>query len=175
MTDPVQRAKDITQPPAAVDEVVAWHIQHKDGLVALRQPDSVDWEMREQAEADGLIFRPLVFGDKEAAAAVEAKDAEIEALKAEAAAQRTRADAMAGEAIKHEARADQAAAVYGLAARLVDELDALVSESDGVSGLHLNGNLAPWEELLPGGRFECLSSLDELREALTAQQQEPTT
>ena len=32
--------------------------------------------------------------------------AEIEALKAEVAAQRTRADAMAGEAIKHEARAE---------------------------------------------------------------------
>ena len=38
-----------------------------------------------------------------------AKDAEIEALKAEVAAQRTRADAMAGEAIKHEARADRLA------------------------------------------------------------------
>lgn len=40
------------------------------------------------------------------AAAVEAKDAEIEALRVEVAAQRTRADAMAGEAIKHEARAE---------------------------------------------------------------------
>ena len=69
----------------------------------------------------------------------------------------------------------QPAAVEGLAARLVDELDGLVSESDGVSGLHLNGDVASWDELLPGGRFERLSSLDELREALTAQHQEPTT
>jgi hypothetical protein len=70
--------------------------------------------------------------------------------------------------------AQQPAAVDGLAARLVDELDGLVSESDGVSGLHLNGDVATWEELLPGGRFERLSSLDELREALAAaQQQQP--
>lgn len=34
---------------------------------------------------------------------------EIDALRAEVAAQRTRADAMAGEAIKHEARAEQLA------------------------------------------------------------------
>lgn len=38
-----------------------------------------------------------------------AKDAETETLKAEVAAQRTRADAMAGEAIKHEARAERLA------------------------------------------------------------------
>lgn len=67
--------------------------------------------------------------------------------------------------------AQQSAAVDGLAARLVDELDGLVGESYGVSGLHLNGDVAPWDELLPGGRFERLSSLDELRAALAAQQQ----
>ena len=38
---------------------------------------------------------------------IAAKDAEIEALRADLAAQRARADAMAGEAIKHEARAEQ--------------------------------------------------------------------
>jgi hypothetical protein len=69
------------------------------------------------------------------------------------------------------ALARQPAAVDGLAARLVDELDGLVGESYGVSGLHLNGDVAPWDELLPGGRFERLSSLDELRAALAAQQQ----
>lgn len=56
--------------------------------------------------------------------------------------------------------------VHDLAALLVDELDGLVGESDGVSGLHLNGDVATWDELLPGGRFERLSSLDELRAAL---------
>lgn len=44
-------------------EVVAWHIQHPDGLVALRKPESVDDNMRVQATADGLTVRPLVFGD----------------------------------------------------------------------------------------------------------------
>jgi uncharacterized protein YoaH (UPF0181 family) len=77
--------------------------------------------------------------------------------------------------IEQQALAQQPAAVNGLAARLVDELDGLVSESDGVSGLHLNGDVATWEELLPGGRFECLSSLDELREALASAQQQQQT
>ena len=65
--------------------------------------------------------------------------------------------------------------VHDLAAKLVDELDGLVGESVGVSGLHLNGDVATWDEILPGGRFERLSSLDELRAALAAQYQEPTT
>jgi hypothetical protein len=30
----------------------------------------------------------------------------------------------------------------------------LINGSYGVSGLHLNGDIAPWEELLEGGRFE---------------------
>ena len=30
----------------------------------------------------------------------------------------------------------------------------LIDESEGVAGLHLNGDLAPWSELTDGGRFE---------------------
>lgn len=30
----------------------------------------------------------------------------------------------------------------------------LISESYGVAGLHLNGDVEPWEGLLEGGRFE---------------------
>ena len=33
-------------------------------------------------------------------------------------------------------------------------VSTLINESDGVAGLHLNGDIAPWEELLEGGRFE---------------------
>lgn len=44
---------------------------------------------------------------------------------------------------------------------LAREVWDLVAESQGVAGLHLNGDIAPWEELLPGGRFERLSSLPE--------------
>jgi hypothetical protein len=48
-------------------------------------------------------------------APVGVEDAEIETLKAEVAAQRTRSDAMTGEAIKHEARAERLAeALRGL-------------------------------------------------------------
>ena len=31
---------------------------------------------------------------------------------------------------------------------------ALIDESKGVTGLHLNGDIAPWDELRTGGRFE---------------------
>jgi len=30
----------------------------------------------------------------------------------------------------------------------------LIKESEGVAGLHLNGDMAPWSDLLEGGRFE---------------------
>ncbi len=30
----------------------------------------------------------------------------------------------------------------------------LIDDSDGVGGLHLNGDFAPWSELQRGGRFE---------------------
>ena len=39
-------------------------------------------------------------------------------------------------------------------AEVVEAVNALIESSEGVAGLHLNGDLAPWEELLAGGRFE---------------------
>jgi hypothetical protein len=33
-------------------------------------------------------------------------------------------------------------------------INDLIGESDGVAGLHLNGEIATWGELLEGGRFE---------------------
>lgn len=59
------------------------------------------------------------------------------------------------------------------AAALLRELDDLVGESGGVFGLHQNGDPSPWDELLPGGRFERLSSTQALREALDAQAERP--
>jgi len=38
--------------------------------------------------------------------------------------------------------------------RALDAVQDLMDESDGVAGLHRNGDLAPWGELLEGGRFE---------------------
>ena len=69
------------------------------------------------------------------------------------------------------------------AAQFADDLDALVGESEGIAGLHLNGDVAPWDEVLPGGRYETwLGSLDELDAAIravregqsTAARQEPS-
>lgn len=49
---------------------------------------------------------------------------------------------------------------------LYDDITRLMSESEGVAGLHLNGNVAPWGELDKGGRFERLSHLTEARELI---------
>jgi hypothetical protein len=46
--------------------------------------------------------------------------------------------------------------------KLADDVFDLISESNGVCGLHLNGDVATWDELMKGGRFEeWLSSLDD--------------
>lgn len=33
-------------------------------------------------------------------------------------------------------------------------VNGLISDSRGVAGLHLNGDIAPWESLMAGGEFE---------------------
>lgn len=38
--------------------------------------------------------------------------------------------------------------------RGITAVASLIDESEGVAGLHLNGDLAPWSELRTGGRFE---------------------
>lgn len=37
---------------------------------------------------------------------------------------------------------------------LSGDVQSLIDSSEGVSGLHLNGDFAPWDELTKGGRFE---------------------
>ena len=49
---------------------------------------------------------------------------------------------------------------------LVGEIEQLADESCGVAGLHLNGDVATWEEILPGGRFERLGSLERAESAI---------
>lgn len=54
---------------------------------------------------------------------------------------------------------------------VVKDFDDLISESEGVAGLHLNGDLAPWRELIDGGRFDTWTGgLTEAR-ALLAEQE----
>lgn len=59
--------------------------------------------------------------------------------------------------LKHvtEQRDKLLAALDGLS----QDIHSLIHESSGVSGLHLNDDLAPWHELEAGGRFERLIHL----------------
>jgi len=56
------------------------------------------------------------------------------------------------------------------AARLgVSSVRGLISESRGVDGLHLNGDIAEWRELDRGGRYgEWLDGFNQLEDALAA-------
>lgn len=42
---------------------------------------------------------------------------------------------------------------------LLDDVQGLMSESEGVVGLHRNGDVADWASLDEGGRFERLSNM----------------
>ena len=51
----------------------------------------------------------------------------------------------------------------------------LINNSRGIAGLHLNGDDAPWDELLRGGRFETwLIKLSEFEEVTEKQIKEAT-
>ena len=66
------------------------------------------------------------------------------------------------------AEAHQAALVAAVIAALHD-IDDLVANSKGVSGLHLNGDMAPWSEIMDGGAYGAwLQSVERLREAIRA-------
>lgn len=48
---------------------------------------------------------------------------------------------------------------------LLGDVDGLINETQGVDGLHLNGDMAPWSELLDEGQFPWLH-LEPARRAL---------
>jgi hypothetical protein len=51
---------------------------------------------------------------------------------------------------------------------LVDDIECLIDESEGVYGMHLNGDPSPWSELESGGRFERLTHLPIVKGLLAA-------
>ncbi|HHW90678.1 MAG TPA: hypothetical protein GX745_07250 [Clostridiales bacterium] len=53
-------------------------------------------------------------------------------------------------------------------AGLVEGIEKLVANSGGVYGLRANGDPAPWEELLPGGKYGAwLGQFEEAKTVLT--------
>lgn len=65
-----------------------------------------------------------------------------------------------------DALEQQAKQIEELAAALAEkdealrEVQGLIEESAGVYGLHLNGDLSPWDELTRGGLYERIGLLD---------------
>lgn len=78
----------------------------------------------------------------------------------------TRLSAEKSRADKAEA---EAKALREALKEVVSTFDDLIAESGGVYGLHLNGDNAPWESLIAGGRFEEWTSGLEVARATLAQ------
>lgn len=70
--------------------------------------------------------------------------ADFEALKAENEAQAKRIA---------ELETKESTAIEHLT-QVVEEMNHLMNDSEGVAGLHQNGDIAPWASLLRGGEFE---------------------
>jgi hypothetical protein len=69
---------------------------------------------------------------------------------------------MTTEAYRIRAVNDMYEALEGVLA----DIENLMSESEGVSGLHRNGDIAPWCELEEGGQFERFSWISKAQAAL---------
>lgn len=68
---------------------------------------------------------------------------------------------------RREARR-RAEATEGTLDMLLEEIEGLIGESRGVTGLHRNGDEAPWSELVAGGQFERLTTIPEAAALLLA-------
>lgn len=77
------------------------------------------------------------------------------------------------EAAMHRIADLEAQRVPECVGQLVAEIYGLTDESSGVAGLHLNGDIAPWSDLLPGGAFERLVSLHDVEALLDASAPQP--
>lgn len=66
-------------------------------------------------------------------------------------------------------RSDKIDRLIDAASIVLHDIDALVSNSEGVAGLHMNGEVADWQSLMAGGSFgSWLESVEDLRAALPA-------
>lgn len=70
------------------------------------------------------------------------------------AALRASADAERAFGNLHADLLTQAADTIEMQAKAIAAVVALIGDSYGVAGLHLNGHVAPWHELREGGRYE---------------------
>jgi hypothetical protein len=63
-------------------------------------------------------------------------------------------------------------AVVKILRNVYDQIHLLASDSEGVAGLHRNGDIAEWKELFPGGQYqEWLISLEDACAVLAESEQ----
>ena len=78
---------------------------------------------------------------------------------------------MSDDISKHPAYltlAAENATLRDAASQVLHDIDDLVANSQGVTGLHQNGDVAEWPDILEGGSFGAwLRSVETLRAALT--------
>ena len=58
---------------------------------------------------------------------------------------------------------------FDICKRMLHNFDDLVANSDGISGLHLNGDIATWEDLTEGSYFLWPEEFTRAREAIAAE------
>lgn len=119
---------------------------------------------------EGLMQVRLTASDEDHAA-IDAAVAEIQRLRAAAPVDFfARYDVMVKESQRQAREAAEAGRKCGQMKQalvaLVNEVETLIGESHGVTGLHMNGDVAPWTDLEPGGAFERLGSLTTARELI---------
>lgn len=70
----------------------------------------------------------------------------------------------------------QVARLRAVLSDVLTDIDDLINQSEGVAGLHFNGDVAPWADLLPGGRYETwLATVADARAALAETGDTPST
>lgn len=101
------------------------------------------WSVGDSEDASDLIDRLTAENEK-----LREEVGRLEALLSD---QQKWMDHISSERDSFEQERDQLKAQINSMKQAIDDL---VCNSEGVTGLHQNGEMAPWDELLTGGRFE---------------------
>ena len=125
----------------------------------------VDWSVGKAFQQDVEYRRADLPPTLSAAMELPEVRAMVGALERECALTQAQVDRMLVNSTKMDANITT---LTEAAARVLHDIDDIVANSEGVAGLHMNGEVAEWHSLMSGGSFEAwLRSVEVLRAALT--------